>query len=243
MKRQLRRDIRLLQAYATVSSLLLVWLAVTAFRQANVAPGGQKIDEITVQRLNVVDANGTLRLVLAGKDRMHPGVIDGKVIDRPRPVAGLLFFNDEGDEVGGLTITGQERDGARRANALLAFDQLKQDQTIAIAYSEQNGQRSAGLTVWDRPDTPLSELIDKLNAANKLPDEEARQKAVQAARASMPPSPRRVFVGKNSDRSAAIVLADSEGKPRLNLRVDATGQASIEFLDADGKVTERFPAR
>ena len=175
MTRRLRRDIRLLQAYATVSSLLLVWLAVSAFRQANVAPGGQRIEEITVQRLNVVDGNGTLRLVLAGKDRMHPGVLDGKVIDRPRPVAGMLFFNDEGDEVGGLTITGQERDGARRANALLAFDQLKQDQTIAIAYSEQNGQRSTGLTVWDRPETRLSDLIDKLNAANKLPDAEARR--------------------------------------------------------------------
>jgi hypothetical protein len=50
MPRRLRRDIRLLQAYATVSSLLLVWLAVSAFRQANVVPGGQKIDEITPQR-------------------------------------------------------------------------------------------------------------------------------------------------------------------------------------------------
>ena len=241
MTRRLRRDIRLLQGYATVSSLLLVWLAVSAFRQANVAPGGQKIDEITVQRLNVVDGNGTLRLVLAGKDRMHPGVLDGKVIDRPRPVAGLLFFNDDGDEVGGLTITGQERDGVRRANALLAFDQLKQDQTIAIAYSEQNGQRSTGLTIWDRPETRLSDLIEKLNAANKLADAEARQKAVQAARASAPPSPRRVFVGKNTDRSAAIVLADAEGRPRLNLRVDADGEAAIEFLDAAGKVAQRFP--
>jgi hypothetical protein len=241
MTRKLRRDLRLLQAYATVSSLLLVWLAVSAFRQANVAPAGQKMDELTVQRLNIVDANGTLRLVLAGKDRMHPGIIDGKVIERPRPVAGLLFFNDDGDEVGGLTITGQERDGTSRANALLAFDQLKQDQTIALAYSEQNGQRSTGLTVWDRPDARLGDLIDKLNAANRMTDAAARDAAVKAARASMPPSPRRVFVGKNTDRSAAIVLADADGKPRLNLRVDAAGNAAIEFLDAAGKVTHQLP--
>ena len=238
MTRRLRRDIRLLQAYATVSSLVLVSLAVSAFRQA---PSAQKLDELTVQRLNVIDANGTLRLVIAGKDRMHPGVMDGKTIDRPRPVAGIIFFNDEGDEVGGLTITGQERDGARRANALLAFDQLKQDQTIAIAYSEGNGQRSTGLTVWDRPDTRLSELIDKLNAAQKIQDAAARDEAIKAARASVPPSPRRVFVGKNTDRSAAIILADAAGKPRLNLRVDAAGEASIEFLDADGKVVRRLP--
>ena len=239
MAHRLRRDIRLLQAYATTSSLVLVFLAVSAFRQ----PGPAKMDELTVQRLNVVDANGTLRLVLSGKDRMHPGVLDGKVIDRPRPVAGLIFFNDEGDEVGGLTITGQERDGVGRANALLAFDQLKQDQTIAIAYSEANGQRSTGLTVWDRPDVRLSELIEKLNAAQKITDAAARDEAIKLARASMPPSPRRVFVGKNTDRSAAIMLADGAGKPRINLQVDADGRARIEFLDADGKVTQRIPAQ
>lgn len=239
MAHRLRRDIRLLQAYATISSLVLVFLAVSAFRQA----GPTRMDELTAQRVNIVDADGTLRLVLAGKDRMHPGVLDGKVIDRPRPVAGLIFFNDQGDEVGGLTVTGQERDGVRRANALLAFDQLKQDQTIAIAYSEANGQRSTGLTVWDRPDVRLSELIDKLNAAQKIADASARDEAIKAARASMPPSPRRVFVGKNTDRSAAIMLADAAGKPRINLQVDADGEARIEFLDAEGKVIQRLPAR
>ena len=240
MTRHLRRDLRLLQAYATISSMVLVFVAVSAFRQA---PVPQKLDELTVQRLNVVDANGTLRLVLSGKDRMHPGILDGKTIDRQRPVAGLIFFNDEGDEVGGLTITGQERDGVRRANALLAFDQIKQDQTIALSYNEANGQRSTGLTVWDRPEVRLSELIDKLNAAQKIADAAVRDQAIKQARASMPSSPRRVFVGKETDRSAAIMLADAEGHPRLRLRVEAAGRASIEFLDRDGKVTERIPAR
>lgn len=237
MPRNLRRDLRFLRTYTIVSSALLVFLAVAAFRQA---PIRSKLDELTVQRLNVVDANGTLRLVVSGKDRMHPGILDGKMIDRQRPVAGLIFFNDEGDEVGGLTITGQDRDGVRRANALLAFDQLKQDQTIALSYNEANGERSTGLTVWDRPEMRLSELIDKLNAAQKIGDEAERDEAIKAARASMPPSPRRVFVGKNTDRSAAVMLADAEGRPRLRLRVEASGEASIEFLDRDGKVARRL---
>ncbi|PYR63302.1 MAG: hypothetical protein DMF91_03890, partial [Acidobacteria bacterium] len=121
MKRRLRRELRLLQAYAIVSLLALVFIAGAAFMRAG-AP--EKFDEITVQRLNVVDANGTLRLVLAGKDRMHPGVIDGKTIDRRRAVAGLVFFNDDGDEVGGLTFRGEVKDGHRRADAGIMFDQL-----------------------------------------------------------------------------------------------------------------------
>ena len=227
-----------LRIYVVVSSLALVFLTTAALRQAG---RPQNLGEITVERINVVDANGTLRLVIAKKDRMHPGVMDGKVMDRPRPVAGLLFFNDEGDEVGGLTITGQVRDGARRASAGLFFDQLKQDQTIGLMYSEGNGQRTAGLQVWDRSDRPLSELIEQLNAANRIADPAEREAAVKKIRDTTPAGPRRVFVGKTADRSANISLADANGKPRLTLTVDAMGSPRIEFLDENGKIVDRMP--
>jgi hypothetical protein len=240
MRISLRRQLRVLQVYAAVSFCLAAFLSVTAFTQQN---STQRIDELTVQRLNVVDANGTLRFVLSNKDRMHPGVMDGVTINRPRPVAGMLFFNDEGDEVGGLTYTGTD-DNGRRANAGIMFDQLKQDQTIGITYSESNGQRSAGLQVWDRSDVqPLSDLIKGLNAANALPEGPARDEAVKAVRAKAAPGPRRVFVGKNTDKSATVSLADAAGKPRLVMKVDAEGAASIDFLDADGKVVQRIPAK
>jgi hypothetical protein len=231
--------LRVLQAYAALSFCLAAFVSVAAFTQGN---SNQRIDELTVQRLNVVDANGTLRFVLSNKDRMHPGVMDGVTINRPRPVAGMLFFNDEGDEVGGLTYTGTD-DNGRRATAGLMFDQLKQDQTIGISYSEGNGQRSAGLQVWDRSEQqPLSDLIKGLNAANALPEGAARDEAVKAVRAKAEPGPRRVFVGKNSDRAATVSLADAGGKPRLVMTVAPDGAASIDFLDADGKTIQRIPA-
>ena len=238
MKITIRRQLRILQLYAALSFSLLAFLSVTAFTQST---STQRIDELTVQRLNVVDANGTLRFVLSNKDRMHSGVMDGVTINRPRPVAGMLFFNDEGDEVGGLTFTGTDDDG-RRANAGLMFDQLKQDQTIGITYSESNGQRQAGLQVWDRSEQPLSDLIKGLNAANALPEGAARDAAVKAVRAKAPPGPMRLFAGKTPDRASQVGLADANGKPRLVLKVEADGTASIDFLDADGKSIQRIPA-
>lgn len=238
MKRRVRRQIRALQAYAGGASLALVALVSMGLAQST----RQRFDEISVQRLNVVDANGTLRMVLSNKDRMHPGVMDGKTIDRPRPVAGLLFFNDVGDEVGGLTFTGQEANGQGAANAGLMFDQWKQDQTIGIQYSESRGQRSAGLQVWDRSETQrLSELIDALNAANALTDADARTAAVQSARAKAQPGNQRLFAGKDRNKASVVNLSDANGKSRLVLRVEADGAASIEFLDADGRVTTRLP--
>jgi hypothetical protein len=238
MRLSVRRQLKWLRAYAIVNSLLLVLIATTAFRQAGAS---QRFDEITVQRMNVVDANGTLRLVISNKERMHPGQMDGKVIDRPRPVAGLLFFNEEGDEVGGLTFTGRDVNGVRQANAGLMFDQFKQDQTIGFSYSEGNGRRTAGFQVWDRSDTKLSDLIEKLNAANRISDTAQREAEIAKARAAAPPGPRRIFVGKNADRAATVSLADADGKPRLTLTVDAAGNPRIEFLDANGTVVSRMP--
>jgi len=239
MKRRLRRKIRALQAFAGGASLALVVLVSMGLAQSGTP---QRFDEISVQRLNVVDANGTLRMVLSNKDRMHPGVMDGKTIDRPRPVAGLLFFNDVGDEVGGLTFTGQETNGQGAANAGLMFDQWKQDQTIGIQYSESRGQRTAGLQVWDRSDTQrLSELIEALNAANAIKDTESRSAAVQAARAKAQPGNQRLFAGKDRNKASVVNLFDANGKSRLLLKVDADGAASIEFLDAEGRVTSRLP--
>ena len=237
--RSLRRELRFLRVYAVTSSLVLVVLCTAAFRQS---PNGT-FAELTVGRINVVDADRKLRIVISNKDRMHPGMMDGKLIERPRPVAGLLFFNEEGDEVGGLTFTGREVDGSRRANASMMFDQFKQDQTIGFSYSETDGRRTAGFSVWDRPDSKLSELIDKLNAARKIEDPAEQKKAIAAISAAAPPAPRRVFVGKTQDKAATISLADAAGKPRLTITVDAAGNPRIEFLDEQGKVVARLPAR
>jgi hypothetical protein len=227
-----------MRAYVAVSSLALVILSTAAFRQA-AAP--QNLGEITVERINVVDKNGTLRLVISNKDRQHPGVIDGLTIDRPRPVAGLLFFNDAGDEVGGLTFTGQDKDGKGTASGTFTFDQLHQDQTIGLRYSEGNGTRRAALEVWDRPDAHLGDLVRSLNAANAIADPERRQAAIAAARQTAPAGHTRVFVGKDVDRSASVALSDAAGTPRLKLTVDANGNPRIEFLDDKGQVTQRLP--
>jgi hypothetical protein len=236
MARSLRRQLRFLQAYVASSTLILAALAVSAFRQA---PPPQNLGEITVERINVVDHDGTLRLVISNKDRMHPGVIGGKTLQRARPFAGFIFFNDQGDEAGGMTLMGREANGRRTADASLMFDQLGQDQTIGFDYSEETGQRAAAFKVWDRPDTPLADLVDKVNAAAAIQDPAARQAALAQIRAAAPKPAQRVFVGKSHDRVASVELADAQGHNRLALKVGADGAASIEFLDADGKVVRR----
>lgn len=239
MTRSIRRQLRFLHAYAATSLVLFVALAVSAFRGVQ---NPKNLGEITVERINVVDADGTLRLVISDKDRMHPGVIGGKTLQRARPYAGLIFFNDQGDETGGLTFRGREGDGHRIADSGLMFDQLGQDQTIGFDYTEQDRERSAGFKVWDRPDTPLVDLVDKLNAANAMQNPAERTQALAKIRTEAPKAAQRVFVGKTRDRAASVQLSDPQGRPRLTLKVSAEGTAVIEFLDSDGKVVRRVSA-
>jgi len=38
-----------------------------------------------------------------------------------------------------------------------------------------------------------------------------------------------------------VMLADGKGHPRIKMYVTADGQAQLQFLDASGKVTARYP--
>jgi hypothetical protein len=42
-------------------------------------------------------------------------------------------------------------------------------------------------------------------------------------------------------KAAVLSLFDLNGRPRLRLRVDSLGKASVEFLDENGAVTTRLP--
>ncbi|MGH9754686.1 MAG: hypothetical protein ACREA2_18060 [Blastocatellia bacterium] len=236
---KLQKDVRLLKAYAIIVTLLLGALAFAGFSQANQKT---KFTEIDVERVNIVEKDGKLKMVISNGERQHPGVIDGRTLSRKRP-AGMLFFNETGDECGGLSFNGDQKDGAANAGALLAFDRFRQDQTVAIQYGENNGQYSAGLRVWDRSDTSLGEVVDKLQAIEKMPDGPEKTQAMRKLR-EMPAAAaaQRVFVGKTRDKAAALTLSDPQGRPRVLLMVDAQGAAKLEFLNEKGEVTQRLPA-
>lgn len=216
-------------------------LAFLAFGPAVSNPQATAFDEITVQRINVVEPDGQLRLVLAN-DARFPGLfMEGvEYQHHSRQGGGMLFFNDEGDEVGGMTFRSAREGDAYAASAGLMFDQYKQDQTVGVIYNDQNGRRTAGLRVWDRPEysiQPLMALSDQAARAGTDAERDAiRGQMMDYAMAHGGVGAERFFAGKALE-DAVVRLADAEGRPRLLLRVGADGEPRIEFLDEDGAVT------
>ena len=64
MRVSLRRQFLFLRVYAIATSLVFVVFAAAAFRQAG---RPQNLGEITVERINVVDGNGTMRMVISNR--------------------------------------------------------------------------------------------------------------------------------------------------------------------------------
>jgi hypothetical protein len=246
MDNDIRRELRLLKGYAIVITLLLGTVSLAAFRQASQK---QKFTEIDVERINVVEKDGKLRMVISNRDRSIGPIYKGKPFGYAggtRP--GIIFFNDEGTENGGLTFSGRrEADGTFRSSSGFSFDQYNQDQVVYLQYNDNNGRRNMGLTIADRADADIYDLVAERDSIVKaIPEGAARNAALQAwagprnGAALFAP---RVYVGRDISKAAVVNLSDRNGKPRLRLMVDSLGAASLEFLDADGKVTSRLPER
>jgi|SRR5215472_387087 len=237
MESKLEKEVRFLKIYAAVATLLGAVLVLTAFAQQSIK---QKFEEIDVERINVVEKDGQVRLVIANKARLPgPGnIVTGKFFTRQGLKGpGILFYNEKGDESGGLSYVSTEQEGKYLAGSLLAFDKYNGDQVLGMQYEETNAKRKAGIHIWDQPDASPEEQRKNYDEAHKMKSGPERDKLMQQAVAS-----ERVFVGRSFDRSATVTLFDANSRPRLRLSVGPDGDPKLEFLDAAGNVTQTLPA-
>jgi hypothetical protein len=172
----------------------------------------ETFDEITVGRINIVEPDGTKRMIIASKAQF-PGLFkQGKEIARPdrRDFAGMLFINEEGTENGGLIQKGSiAEDGSIAAGLSLTFDRFRQDQTMQLINTDSASHQRTGLSINDIP---------------YYKDEGGQMKS-------------RIWLGNTGDKGSALQLKDAKGRTRMMLLVSADGKAEIQMLDEQGKVS------
>ena len=133
MGTKLEKEVRFLKIYAAIATLLCATFMFSGFIMPSKK---QRFEEIDVERINVVEKDGRLKMVVSNAQRQHPGIVDGKTIPREDGrSAGMIFFNDRGDEIGGLTFSGDAKNGQYSS---LTFDKFRGDQTIAFQHLENS---------------------------------------------------------------------------------------------------------
>ena len=227
----------LLALYAVVLTVAFgALLFLSARRQDNGA-----FDQITVHRINVVEPDGTPRLVISNKASFPGSFFNGKEYPRTdRSSTGMIFADDEGTENGGLIFGGSKGDkGTGSSYGHLSFDNYQRDQTMVLESDNDGPERHIyfGLNDDDSaaPITPeMSAEWQKVKALPQGPERDAATKAFKA-RYSLHLVQRGYF-GRDVDRSVALVLKDTQGHARLTARVAPDGTPQIQFLDSNGKV-------
>ena len=200
--------------------------------------------EISAERINIVEPDGTLRMVISNKTRF-PGIfLKGQEHPHPnRKTAGMLFFNDEGTENGGLTFGGmKDKNGVASSYGHLSFDEYEQDQVFTIDAGQQGDRHRSGLSLVDDASYPIGELIAVTDRIRNMPQDQQKAEIAKFVESHGRPH-QRLYLGKSDDRSVALRLKDVEGRDRIVIQVTVDGSPVIRFLDEKGTLISELPPR
>jgi hypothetical protein len=238
----LHRRVRLL-TISSIGSWALVGLLVYVVL---ISDDRLRVTEISAERVNIISPQGDPVMVLAHRHRIPGPSMNGveyspALADGRDQQSGIIFFNDQGDEVGGLIYNGiPANDSSYWAGGHFSFDQWKQNQVVAMQYLDNSRSRRAGLRVWDRPtDRRMSDFLDAGQAFVESHDssvQDSLRRVMRGMRERGDLGVERLFVG-SQNAVAQIQLRGTDGKMRARLYVDSTNTARLEFLNAQGTVT------
>ncbi|NIG53973.1 hypothetical protein [Chitinophaga sp. Cy-1792] len=232
----LKRKYSFLFYYTIISSTLFLAFILSSFIAKE-----NKItaDEITVKRVTVVGEDNLPRVVISNETRQHPGRADGKELPKRSRNAGIIFFNNTGEECGGISFGAKNKNNVIDHSVSMMMDNYRNDQVIVLEneehYENGNAAINRGLVINEYPAgaAPLMELVDKLHALDSIKDAAAKETAFNTLLEKDGPK-RRLFIGRSQDNDNGLFLYDSKGKPKLLLYVDKAGNPKIEVIDSTG---------
>ncbi len=238
----LTKQIRSLRIYVAVLTVIVIACLISLIllfrgsRQTDaIAASRLDVDELTASRINIVEPDGRLDLVISDHARQHPGRMNGKDFPaRDRP-AGMIFFNEDGDECGGMVYDGTKKE----ASFTISVDQYKNDQIMQLSYEQDSAAslaRAYGLKLWDRNDRFTLQQRSDFYSALPPHDSVALHKGLDSLRKLGLLTVERLFLGHTADGQTGLFLRDSKGIPRLRICIGKENEPLIQTLDDQGRV-------
>lgn len=220
------------RALIIVCLVLFSGMTVTLFTVLNTKKGGAVLD---VERINIREADGTIKLVLSNKTRQHLGRMLGKDADPREREAGLIFFNSDGDECGGLVYDNDKE----HAGMVYSIDKYQDDQIMQLQYMEdtKTNKRKYGLQLWSyAKEDAFAQRQDRYKELTNSASKQLRDSAVSILRNEGLLATDRMFLGKNYKDEVGLFIHDSKGRPRIRIMVDKDNQTVLETIDTLGNI-------
>ena len=211
----------------------------------------QNYTVLTAERINIVNEDGTTVMAISNKQRIAAPRMNGNeypvnMIERQH-FAGMIFFNEKGDEVGGLIFNSNElQDGRKYGSGHLSFDRYNDNQVLNLEYKENiHGLVKSGLVIYDRKGNgSFGKNMDLIyeykygNISDKRKQEIVSE--INALKTSGELGSERLFLGSENE-IPQLKMNDRFGKERIKLFVDSTNVAKLNFYNENGELVGQFP--
>lgn len=244
----MNKELVFLRSFATVTSFGIIFIFSSSFRQS----AKQRFSEIDVERINIVEKDGTVKMIITNVDRFPNGKtkINRLPVNEDRKKrSGMLFFNEEGIECGGLIYDGKKTINGHESGLSLTYDQYDGDQVMQLLTNDIGigDQRFVGSTLAfnDRPrkesQSKTIEIMKELKAIGKTDPEQAKKNYQKYEEQGLLGGVPRVLLGKSRSSNNGLFLFDDKGNPKAMFYVDKNNKARLEFYDEKGKVVASLP--
>ncbi len=238
-EKKLERKINILFSYAILSTLFIFFIALSSFDKKDKIVS---LDEISAKKITIIGEDNSPRMVLSNENRQHSGRMNGKDWEKRERPSGIIFFNNEGDECGGLVYQTKEKDGKLISGMSFTMDNYKDDQVIQILNDELyvNGKSyiERGLSINQFPEgTNLDERNKKLEEYNKIKDEKERKEKIRELY-KKEGSVNRLFIGRTKGNSSGLFLSGPDGTPKMMIYVDEKGNPKIQTFNEKGEIKD-----
>jgi hypothetical protein len=239
MKSGIEKKVNFLMAYAIASTLIISLFTFSSFKDK---ASEKRMDEIVAKKITIVGEDNIPRMVLSNESRQHSGRMDGKDwAKRDRP-SGIIFFNNLGDECGGLVYQAKVKDGKIISGMSFTMDNYKDDQVVQVLNDEYyaNGKSyiQRGININQYPaGTNIEDRNKKMEEINQIKDEKERKLKLNELY-EKEGSVNRVFLGRTKGNSSGLFLSGPDGKPKMMIYVDENGNPKIQTFNAKGEIKD-----
>lgn len=168
--------------------------------------------------------------------------MNGKDTEKRERPSGMIFFNDEGDECGGLIYQSKKTEEGIIAGMSISMDQYENDQVVQLSNQEfvKEGkiQSQRGLQINNYPEeSTYSKSNELITEAEKIEDVKLRKQKMNEIHKKYG-SKQLVFLGKTRGNSQGLFIANSDGQLKMMIYVDDKGEPKFQTINDKGETKD-----
>lgn len=224
----MKNELKMHRTFNGITLLAILFLVLNSFTNKTNDLSPKRFSTIDVERINIVEPDGTVKMIITNVDQFPTGngtKINGiQTNPKRKQRAGMLFFNEDGIECGGLIYDGMKKGNEHRSGLSLTYDQYNGDQVMQLLnkdYKDGAGNRRVSTSLMFN-DRSSDEAISEGKVGRGVP---------------------RVMLGKTRSQNNGLFLFDDTGKPKAMFYIDKDNKPRLETYNDKMEVEHSWPEK